>query len=390
MKTKVLIDSDTLLEFLINRGHFEGNVKDLSELVDRCRKNEIDLYISSYGLDSIKIYIDHWKNSEASGKIIEDLKKKFKIKVLKVFKYIMEAVRNCPVKDISSAIEVILAQRKNIGAIVTYKPENFYGSDVNILSFSEFQKSQQLELLLQDNIQEPSVVLRTSNLEQVSVLNRIYQRPSYSATTSKHGDSMFRKKLSMASRGLSAHSLAVPSIGEIIAKSLESTRYFSEPLKASRGLSAHGLAVSSIGEIIAKSLEPTKYFSESLKASRGLSAHGLAVPSIGESIAKSLESTKYFSESLKALRGLSAHSLAVPSIGKSIAKSLESTRCFSESLKASRGLSAHGLAVSSIGEIIAKSLEPTKSLGVSSIALRGGSLKIRQRFSNNSEKSFQI
>jgi hypothetical protein len=38
MKTKVLIDPATLLAFLINRGHFEGNVKGLSELVDKCRK----------------------------------------------------------------------------------------------------------------------------------------------------------------------------------------------------------------------------------------------------------------------------------------------------------------------------------------------------------------
>jgi hypothetical protein len=66
MKTKVLIDPATLLEFLINRGHFEGNVKGLSELVDKCRTNEIDLYISSYGIDSIKSYINHWKNPEAS------------------------------------------------------------------------------------------------------------------------------------------------------------------------------------------------------------------------------------------------------------------------------------------------------------------------------------
>jgi hypothetical protein len=218
------------MEFLINRELFEEEVNDLREIFAECKKNNVDLYISSYGLDFIKTHIAHWRNSEVAEKKVKDLKNKWKIKELKVFKYVA-AARFSTIKDLNSAIEVILAQKKNIGVILTHQPENFRGSGViNILSLNDFQERQKLESLLDKNTRERPTVLSISSVEEIFLLNKIYYQPSYSANVGK------QENTSPFSNVNSIQNTHLPSAFDDALKIRAKTKELQHPLASSRNL----------------------------------------------------------------------------------------------------------------------------------------------------------
>ena len=105
---RILLDADTLLEFLLNRSKFIGKVEYLSEIFGA--NSSIELYLSRSGLD--KIVSLQALNEKESEHLVTGLKKR--IKILRVTKAVTKKARSSSAIDYESAVEIHLAIKANL------------------------------------------------------------------------------------------------------------------------------------------------------------------------------------------------------------------------------------------------------------------------------------
>ena len=175
---RILLDADTLLEFLLNRSKFIGKVEYLSEIFGS--NSSIQLYLSKPGLD--KIVSLQALNEKESEQLVTGLKKR--IKILRVTKAVAKKARSSSAIDYESAVEIHLAIKANIGAIVTHKPSDFSSEELSIITLSDLQQRKHLEDNLSKNIKDLPAVF-VINSEQISNLEKaFYHLPSYTGVKS--------------------------------------------------------------------------------------------------------------------------------------------------------------------------------------------------------------
>jgi hypothetical protein len=174
---RILLDADTLLEFLLNRSKFIGKVEYLSEIFGA--NSSIQLYLSKPGLD--KIVSLQALNEKESEQLVTRLKKR--IKILRVTKAVAKKARSSSAIDYESAVEIHLAIKANIGAIVTHKPSDFSSEELKIISLNDLQQRKHLEDILSKNIKDLPAVF-VINSEQISNLEAFYHLPSYTGVKS--------------------------------------------------------------------------------------------------------------------------------------------------------------------------------------------------------------
>lgn len=116
---RILIDADLILEALLNRNDFAG---DISQIFDRVNPF-IQLFVTDIGWQKIHTCISCLQNSCATAAVLEWLKEK--IHVCKVDKTIVHQARNIPILDFESAIEFTCATYRQLDAIVTHNENNF-------------------------------------------------------------------------------------------------------------------------------------------------------------------------------------------------------------------------------------------------------------------------
>ena len=78
-----------------------------------------------------------------------------------------------PISDFESAIEICLAIKECIGAIVTHRPKDFSEESVTILTIDEFQQRKYLEERLLEGTNNTPCVL-TVKPQQIDALNNSY------------------------------------------------------------------------------------------------------------------------------------------------------------------------------------------------------------------------
>ena len=170
---KILLDPRTLLEYLVHRN---DKFEYLSEILKF--DSSVQLYLSEPGLARVvsQIKPSIFKNSE---KLIQILKRR--IKILRLTKIAVRKARlPCAIDiDYELAIEIHLAIRANIGAIVTHRPNDFPIEELSILTLREFHKRKKLEINILKTTRELPAVWGVP-LEQIENLNKIlYHLPSY-------------------------------------------------------------------------------------------------------------------------------------------------------------------------------------------------------------------
>jgi hypothetical protein len=170
---RILLDADTLLEFFRNRSEFIGKVEYLSEIF---RSNSsIQVYLSKPGLD--KIVSLQALNEKESEQLVAGLRKR--IKILRVTKAVVKKASSSSALDYESAVEIHLAIKAHIGAIVTHKPSDFSSEELNVITLSDLQQRNHLEVNFSKNIKDLPAVL-VINSEQISNLDKaFYHLPSY-------------------------------------------------------------------------------------------------------------------------------------------------------------------------------------------------------------------
>jgi hypothetical protein len=173
---EILLDADTLLEFFLNRSdEFINEVNYLSKIFGS--NSSIQIYISKPGLDKIAVFLKALNGLGISNRQVSGIKKR--IKILRLTKAVAQKARLLSDLDYESAVEIQLAIKANISAIVTHKPSDFSSEKLNIITLSDLQQRNHLEANLSKNIKDLPAVL-VINSEQISNLDKaFYHLPSY-------------------------------------------------------------------------------------------------------------------------------------------------------------------------------------------------------------------
>ena len=134
---KVLLDSDIVLELLLNRGEY---VAQIEHFFLELNNSEVEAYITDSCLKKIACYAP----SDCTELTIDFVMRSFDTRILPVeYRHIINA-RSSPLASFESAVEVVCAVEAGFDAIFTHSPNEFIGSTFPVFSISEFSKQLQL------------------------------------------------------------------------------------------------------------------------------------------------------------------------------------------------------------------------------------------------------
>ncbi|MEM7758674.1 MAG: PIN domain-containing protein [Cyanobacteria bacterium P01_A01_bin.40] len=128
---KILVDSDWILELLLNRDQYKKEAEKLLPLLQS--KLQVQVYATELSLKKIRSIVGH-NNPQLGEDSVSWVKQNFDNRLLPFDLDIRDHARNLSIKDVESAIEVAIAQKENMGAIVTLNTEIFAGANLPILS----------------------------------------------------------------------------------------------------------------------------------------------------------------------------------------------------------------------------------------------------------------
>ncbi|MBR8838629.1 MAG: hypothetical protein DSM106950_32670 [Stigonema ocellatum SAG 48.90 = DSM 106950] len=116
---RILVDADLILEALMNRNGFVGDVSELLDRVDPL----IQMYITDIGWQKIYAYASRLRNTNIAEIVINWLQEK--IRICSVEPAIIQQARLLPLKDFESAVELVCVTYQELDAIVTHNKELF-------------------------------------------------------------------------------------------------------------------------------------------------------------------------------------------------------------------------------------------------------------------------
>ena len=167
---QIQVDSDLILEALLNRSQFVEDAKICWQLL---QLPHVQGYITESGLNQIRSHLIKLHDEQTADKVVSEIEKF--IIVCLVNRCIEEKARSSPIQDFESAIEVACAIESNLSAIVTQTPQNFKGSGLAILSVSDLSERNQLEERLKKPILPSLPILQVGSLPEFRYqLNRSF------------------------------------------------------------------------------------------------------------------------------------------------------------------------------------------------------------------------
>jgi predicted nucleic acid-binding protein len=116
---RILVDADLILEALMNRNGFVG---DITELLDRVNPL-IQMHITDIGWQKIYAYASRLRNTKIAEIVIDWLQDK--IQICSIEQTIIQQARSSPLKDFESAVELACASYQELDAIVTHNQDDF-------------------------------------------------------------------------------------------------------------------------------------------------------------------------------------------------------------------------------------------------------------------------
>jgi hypothetical protein len=188
---RILLNADTLVEFVVNRSMLQEKVEGLLEIINI---EGVQFYLSDFGFKKIREIVKVMNDHKASKEMISSLKKRFKIKMLTVTKPIIDEARLLHIGDFDSSIEVSLAINSNISAIITHKISNFSGSELNVCSLTDFQERENLEKIFSKETSSRPMVLDIK--DEIASLNHLYALPSHASEESLRRNKLHQKLVS--------------------------------------------------------------------------------------------------------------------------------------------------------------------------------------------------
>lgn len=145
---KILIDTDLILETLLNRHNCAEDLKKIFHLVNPL----IQMYITDIGLQKIYDYISRLQNTQIADIAINWLQER--IQICSVNQNVIQQARSSLLSDFESAVELVCVSTQKLDAIVTHNRENFAQAPHHfwVWSIADLYVRANLETQLQANI----------------------------------------------------------------------------------------------------------------------------------------------------------------------------------------------------------------------------------------------
>jgi predicted nucleic acid-binding protein len=133
--TRVLLDTNVVLDFLLDRAPFADAAAALWQANDDGR---IEAYVSAITPVNVFYIARKLKSAETARRLVESL-----LAACRVTAPGRDALLSAlalPVQDFEDAVQVVSAQEEGLDALVTRDPEDYKGSDFPIYSPDGFLK----------------------------------------------------------------------------------------------------------------------------------------------------------------------------------------------------------------------------------------------------------
>ena len=129
---KVFIDTNIVLDLLLQRRHFLINAEKIFSLA---YKGKIVLYFSAVSFVSVTYYLGKHTNKDIKA-VLEDLCKI--VKILPFNQRIIENTLHSNFKDIEDGYQYFTAKENNIRIMITRNVKDFLVDDISIVTPEEF------------------------------------------------------------------------------------------------------------------------------------------------------------------------------------------------------------------------------------------------------------
>ena len=129
---KVFIDTNIVLDLLLQRRHFLINAEKIFSLA---YKGKIVLYFSAISFVSVTYYLGKHTNKDIKA-VLEDLCKI--VKILPFNQRIIENTLHSNFKDIEDGYQYFTAKENNIRIMITRNVKDFLVDDISVVTPEEF------------------------------------------------------------------------------------------------------------------------------------------------------------------------------------------------------------------------------------------------------------
>ncbi len=131
--TKILIDTDVCLDFVLARQPFFVEAK---EIFFKLAQNKFEAYIA--GITAINIYY-FGRKEKGRDAVLKELEKLLRlVEICSVNSAILQNAINSPITDFEDAVQNESAVAENLDAIVTRNVKDYKNASIKIYSPAEF------------------------------------------------------------------------------------------------------------------------------------------------------------------------------------------------------------------------------------------------------------
>lgn len=166
---RIMVDSDLVLESLLNRSQFIESSKSLWRVIEN---KEYQGYISSSGLAKITDIVRDYKNEQIANSVANTIQKIFSI--CSIDQSTWDYARSLNIQDFESAMEIACARQMCLSALITQIPENFPTNQIPIYTIDNLLKERSYEKHFkhhEQNIQQLESLLSIENCKLNSPWN---------------------------------------------------------------------------------------------------------------------------------------------------------------------------------------------------------------------------
>ena len=167
---KILVDADWILELFVNRYQYRKEAKKLFDILQN--QSLIEVYATELCLDKISSFIDK-KDLQLTQDTLSYIRELLDNRILYFDNNLRDYARNLYIRDFESAIEVALAKKEKMQAIITLNPENFAGANFPIFSSEELLVRLSLEQTWNRN-NSPALFL--GDLKTIKFINNLIEK----------------------------------------------------------------------------------------------------------------------------------------------------------------------------------------------------------------------
>jgi predicted nucleic acid-binding protein len=134
---RVLADADIFIEIYFNRSEFKKHLQNLCEII---KVKQIDVCVTDKYLK--RIHLELFSEQFYRGSVLENIKQAvdddyITHRLITVTEEIRNQAYKLGLRDSDSAEELICAKEQNVDAIITLNPQNFGGTNFQIINIQD-------------------------------------------------------------------------------------------------------------------------------------------------------------------------------------------------------------------------------------------------------------